>query len=171
LPSEPGPRHSLVIGSPVGRLELVEHAGALVAIRFDAPPDGTPGALRSGAPVLAEARRQLNEYFAGQRRVFDLPLRPAGTAFRRRVWDVLATVPWGTTTTYGAIAARLGLPPGASRAVGAANGANPLPIVLPCHRVVGSDGRLTGYAGGLERKAALLRLEGLRTEADQQALF
>ena len=160
-----------MIGSPVGGLELVEQAGALVAIRFDAPPDGSPGAPRSGSPALAEAHRQLDEYFAGERRVFELPLRPVGTAFQRRVWDLLATVPWGTTTTYGAMAARLGLPPGASRAVGAANGANPLPVVLPCHRVVGRDGRLTGYAGGLERKAALLRLEGVRTEADQEPLF
>ena len=79
-------------------------------------------------------------------------------------------MPWGTTTTYGTIAARLGLPPGASRAVGAANGANPLPVVLPCHRVIGADGTLTGYAGGLERKALLLRLEGVATEADQDLL-
>jgi methylated-DNA-[protein]-cysteine S-methyltransferase len=159
------------MGSPIGRLELVEAAGALVAIRFDAPADGAPGPERGGSRVLTEAHRQLTEYFAGERRVFDLPLRPSGTEFQRRVWEVLATVPWGTTTTYGALAARLGLPSGASRAVGAANGANPLPVVLPCHRVVGSDGRLTGYAGGLERKAALLRLEGVRTEADQDALF
>ncbi len=103
--------------------------------------------------------------------MFDLPLRPDGTDFRRRVWRELALVPWGTTTTYGALAARLGLPPGASRAVGAANGANPLPVVLPCHRVVGSDGTLTGYAGGLERKAFLLHLEGVPTEADQGSLF
>jgi methylated-DNA-[protein]-cysteine S-methyltransferase len=157
--------------SPVGRLELVEAAGALVAIRFDAAPDGTPGPERGGSPVLTEARRQLVRYFDGDQRVFDLPLRPRGTDFQRRVWEVLATVPWGTTTTYGALAARLGLPPGASRAVGAANGANPLPIVLPCHRVLGSDGTLTGYAGGLERKAALLRLEGVATEADQGSLF
>lgn len=157
--------------SPIGRLELVERGGALVAIRFDAPADGRGDAERNGSPVLREAHRQLREYFAGERRVFDLPLRPVGTDFQRRVWDVLAGVPWGTTTTYGAVAARLGLPPGASRAVGAANGANPLPVVLPCHRVVGSDGTLTGYAGGLERKAALLRLEGVRTEADQESLF
>ncbi len=87
------------------------------------------------------------------------------------MWEVLATVPWGTTTTYGVLAARLGMPPGASRAVGAANGANPIPIVLPCHRVIGTDGTLTGYAGGLERKALLLRHEGVPTEADQDALF
>jgi methylated-DNA-[protein]-cysteine S-methyltransferase len=159
------------MASPIGRLELVEAGGALVAIHFDAPPDGSPEHERGGSPVLTQAHQQLAEYFAGTRRVFDLPLRPAGTEFQRRVWEVLATVPWGTTTTYGAIAARLGLPPGASRAVGAANGANPLPVVLPCHRVIGSDGTLTGYAGGLERKALLLRLERVATEADQDALF
>jgi len=159
------------MGSPIGRLELVEEGGALVAIHFDAPADGSPRHERGGSAVLTRAHQQLSEYFAGSRHEFDLPLRPAGTEFQRRVWDVLATVPWGTTTTYGAIAARLGLPPGASRAVGAANGANPLPVVLPCHRVIGSDGTLTGYAGGLERKALLLRLEGVATEADQDALF
>lgn len=159
------------MGSPIGRLELVEEGGALVAIHFDAPADGSQRHERGGSAVLTRAHQQLSEYFAGSRHEFDLPLRPAGTEFQRRVWDVLATVPWGTTTTYGAIAARLGLPPGASRAVGAANGANPLPVVLPCHRVIGSDGTLTGYAGGLDRKALLLRLEGVATEADQDALF
>jgi methylated-DNA-[protein]-cysteine S-methyltransferase len=171
LPSDPSPSHSLVVGSPVGRLELVERGGELVAIRFDAPPNGSAVQDSGGSAVLASAHRQLAEYFAGERRVFDLPLRPVGTQFQRRVWEVLASVPWGTTTTYRAIAGRLGLPPGASRAVGAANGANPLPVVLPCHRVIGSDGSLTGYAGGLERKAQLLRLEGVATEADQAALF
>jgi methylated-DNA-[protein]-cysteine S-methyltransferase len=171
LASEHGDTRSVVLGSPVGRLGLVEAGGALVAVRFDPPADGGPRHERVGSAVLAEAQRQLTEYFAGERRAFDLPLRPAGTEFQRRVWEVLATIPWGTTTTYGAIAARLGLPPGASRAVGAANGANPIAIVLPCHRVLGSDGRLTGYAGGLERKAALLRLEGIATEADQLSLF
>ena len=159
------------MASPVGRLELVERGGALVAIHFDAPPDGSPENERGGSPVLVEARRQLADYFAGTLRVFDLPLRPAGTEFQRRVWEVLATVPWGTTTTYGVLAARLGMPPGASRAVGAANGANPVPIVVPCHRVIGTDGTLTGYAGGLERKAQLLRHEGVPTEADQDVLF
>ena len=159
------------MASPIGRLELVERGGFLTAIRFDAPPDGSPEHQRGGSAVLGEAHRQLAEYFAGTRRTFDLPLRPAGTDFQRRVWDLLATVPWGTTTTYGEIADRLGMPPGASRAVGAANGANPIPVVLPCHRVVGADGTLTGYAGGLERKAELLRLEGVATEADQGSLF
>lgn len=160
---------SLVVDSPVGPLELVERHGELVGIRFDAAP--TAGSDREVAPVLAAAARQLAEYFAGGRREFDLPCGPDGTAFQRAVWADVASVPWGTTTTYGAVAARLGLPAGASRAVGAANGANPLPIVVPCHRVVGSDGRLTGYAGGLARKAALLRLEGVPTAADHDTLF
>ena len=159
------------MGSPFGRLELVEQGGAVVAVHFGAAADRSPEHERGGSAVLTEAHRQLEEYFEGHRRVFDLPLRPAGTEFQRRVWEVLATVPWGTTTTYGAIAARLRMPPGASRAVGAANGANPIAIVLPCHRVIGSNGRLTGYAGGLARKASLLRLEGITTEADQDALF
>ncbi len=135
------------------------------------PPTARRGTSAAGRPSSPRRTGSSSEYFAGTRREFDLPLRPVGTEFQRRVWDVLATVPWGTTTTYGAIAARLDLPPGASRAVGAANGANPLPVVLPCHRVIGSDGTLTGYAGGLERKALLLRLEGVATEADQDSLF
>jgi methylated-DNA-[protein]-cysteine S-methyltransferase len=161
----------VVLGTPIGRLELVDGGGTLVAIRFDAPVDGSPEHERGGSDLLGRAHDQLREYFAGERRTFDLPLRPRGTDFQRRVWNVLATVPWGTTTTYGALAVRLGLPPGAARAVGAANGANPIPVVLPCHRVIGSDGTLTGYAGGLERKALLLRLERVATEADQDALF
>ena len=171
MAADPTGAASLVVPSPIGRLELLERDGALVAIRFDAAADGSPGTLRVGSPLLQDARAQLGEYFAGRRRVFELPLRPRGTEFQLRVWAALAEVPWGTTTTYGRIAAGLGLPPGASRAVGAANGANPLPVVLPCHRVVGSDGTLTGYAGGLERKALLLRLEGVATEADQGELF
>ncbi|MGL4177066.1 MAG: methylated-DNA--[protein]-cysteine S-methyltransferase [Dermatophilaceae bacterium] len=193
LASDAATDRSRVVDSPIGRLELVERHGALVGIRFDGSPATRssaaampPGPARfGGSPadppgdevgaasvdVLAEAHRQLAEYFAGERRVFDLPLRPAGTAFQQRVWTLLATVPWGSTTTYGKLAAWLGMPPGAARAVGAANGANPVPIVLPCHRVVGSDGTLTGYAGGLERKASLLALEGGPTEPDQASLF
>ena len=151
--SEPG----LVVGSPVGPLGLVEDDGALAAVRFDAGPVGAG----AGSPLLERAARQLQEYFAGTRRVFDLPLRPHGTDFQARVWAAVARVPWGTTTTYGEIVRTLGLAAGSARAVGAANGANPLPVVVPCHRVVGGDGSLTGYAGGLPRKEALLRLEGL----------
>lgn len=113
--------------------------------------------------VVARACCQLREYFAGERHEFDLPLAPAGTDFQRRVWAVLREIPYGHTTSYGQVAARLGMAPGASRAVGAANGANPIAIVVPCHRVVGADGTLTGYAGGLERKRTLLDLERAAT--------
>jgi methylated-DNA-[protein]-cysteine S-methyltransferase len=112
------------------------------------------------ASRTAEVRRQLAEYFAGERREFDLALAPAGTPFERAVWGELAKIPFGETRTYGEIAAALGRP-GAARAVGRANGANPLPIVVPCHRVIGADGSLTGFGGGLEVKAWLLELEGL----------
>ena len=154
---------SLVVPSPVGRLELVEADGALTHIRFDADP-GT--SVREGSPLLAEARRQLAAYFERRLTVFDLPLRPAGTDFQRRVWAQVRLVPWGQTSTYGALARALDLPVGAARAVGLANGANPLPIVIACHRVIGSDGSLTGYAGGLARKETLLRLEGAPSAPD-----
>ena len=110
-------------------------------------------------PTLAAARCQLAEYFAGNRRTFDLPLAPAGTGFQQRVWLRLREIPYGRTVSYGSIAAGLGLAPGASRAVGLANGANPVSIVVPCHRVVGADGSLTGFGGGLQRKRHLLDLE------------
>ena len=108
---------------------------------------------------MQDVRRQLDEYFRGKRRVFDLALQPAGSVFEQQVWTRLLAVPYGVTTSYGAIAAELGLVNGA-RAVGSANGANPIPIVIPCHRVIGSDGRLTGYGGGLPLKRALLEFEG-----------
>jgi methylated-DNA-[protein]-cysteine S-methyltransferase len=107
---------------------------------------------------FTETARQLGEYFAGERTAFDLPLRATGTAFEQRVWDELRDIPYGETTSYGAIARRLGHPR-AARAVGRANGRNPLAIVVPCHRVIGASGALTGYAGGLDRKRALLALE------------
>jgi len=117
------------------------------------PPYEEPEAL---APALA----QLREYFSRIRREFDLPLDIRGTPFQKAVWAKVASIPYGTTTTYGEIAQRIGQP-GAARAVGAANGANPLPILIPCHRVIGARGALTGYGGGLETKAALLQLEGI----------
>lgn len=110
-------------------------------------------------PALADATRQMREYFGRQRRQFNLPLDMHGTPFQQEVWTAVADVPYGTTVTYGQIAAQIGRPK-AARAVGAANGANPLPIVIPCHRVIGAGGALTGYGGGLETKATLLRLEG-----------
>ncbi len=171
LVSEPSaPVGSLTMDSPVGPLRLVADGAALREIRFGADPADV-GREWTTVPVLALAREQLAAYFAGRLRVFDLPLAPGGTPFQHRVWDQLLRIPWGTTTTYGAIAAALGMPVGASRAVGAANGANPVPIVVPCHRVIGADGTLTGYAGGMDRKSILLRLERVATVAGQAALF
>jgi methylated-DNA-[protein]-cysteine S-methyltransferase len=157
-----------VMPSPVGDLRIVERDGAIVAIEFSPflpPADGRPlGDRRDDLPVLADARRQLEAYFAGDLTVFDLPLAPVGTDFQRRVWDQLRGIGYGDTASYGEIAARLGRSNAASRAVGLANGRNPIPIVIPCHRVIGANGTLTGYAGGVERKQVLLDLE-------QDALF
>jgi methylated-DNA-[protein]-cysteine S-methyltransferase len=140
--------------SPFGPILLRARDGALTELRF-----GESGIPREPSdPVLTDARAQLEAYFAGERSEFDLPLAPAGTPFDRRVWDAVAAIPHGTTATYGELAAQLGAP-GAARAVGAANGRNPIAIVIPCHRVVGARGALTGYAYGVERKAALLALE------------
>ncbi len=147
-------------------LFLASDGEALVRVSFaaspDAPPAGWPRewAHEPADPVLAAAVRQLGEYFARERQVFSIPLRPAGTPFQLRVWKALEEIPYGHTRTYLDIARVLGQP-AAVRAVGAANGRNPLPIFVPCHRVIGSSGSLTGYGGGLEVKLELLRLEGV----------
>ncbi len=150
------------IDSPIGALRLVDADGALVAIDFSPFVDQLDPAENVTAPtptsLLGQTAAQLAAYFAGERRDFDLPLAPHGTAFQLRVWQALRSIQYGQTATYGAIAARLGNPR-ASRAVGLANSRNPLPIVIPCHRVIGQDGTLTGYAGGLDRKRWLLDLE------------
>lgn len=143
------------IDSPIGGLRLHAHAGLLTAIDFDAEPSGS----RVADPLLDQAELQLTEYFEGTRTEFDLPLASEGSEFQKKVWAELQRIPYGETATYGAIAQRLGYEPVISRAVGVANASNPLPIVVPCHRVIGSDGKLTGYAGGIERKQALLELE------------
>ena len=130
---------------------------ALTALYLPNRPVDPEGAE---TPLLARGRAELLDYLAGERRVFDLPLAPQGTPFQLAVWRALADIPYGEIVTYGALAHRLGRPK-ASRAVGQANHRNPLPIFLPCHRVVGTKGALTGYAGGLELKAWLLRLEGI----------
>ncbi|TVS16981.1 MAG: methylated-DNA--[protein]-cysteine S-methyltransferase [Gammaproteobacteria bacterium] len=159
--------------SPLGRLLLVAGDDGLRQIllpdRNNDPAIPAPG-WRRDDDALAMARVQLEEYFAGTRRVFDLPLAPRGTRFQLAVLAVLAEIPFGTTCSYGEMARRLGQPT-ASRAVGAANGRNPLAIVLPCHRVVGSDGSLTGYAGGLGAKRWLLRHEGVALADQQRSLF
>lgn len=110
-------------------------------------------------PLLDEAEQQLREYLAGERKTFDLPLDPRGTPFQQKVWAALQEIPWGETRTYGDIARQVGRPGGA-RAVGMANNRNPISIIIPCHRVIGADGKLVGYGGGLDKKAFLLRLEG-----------
>jgi methylated-DNA-[protein]-cysteine S-methyltransferase len=145
------------IDSPIGPLTaLVDGDGALTHLLFahhPAPADAVWDEERC-APV----RAQLEEYFRGERDAFDLPLAPAGTEFQRRVWDELVRIPFGETVDYGALAVRVGRP-GAARAVGRANATNPIPIIVPCHRVIGANGSLTGYAGGMEAKRTLLDLE------------
>lgn len=152
-----------VIPSPVGDLRVVERDGALTAIEFAPFPrvgDGRPrGERADDHPILGTAREQLTAYFAGELTDFDLPLAPDGTPFQLRVWEQLRAIGYGQTASYGQVAARLGMTNAASRAVGLANGRNPIPIVIPCHRVIGANGALTGYAGGMERKQVLLDLE------------
>jgi len=156
-----------VMESPIGELRLVERDGEVTQIEFSPfrDGDGRPRGERDDAhPVLVETARQLAAYFAGDLKHFDLPLAPVGSDFQQRVWKELQTIDYGETASYGQIALRLGMTNAASRAVGLANGRNPIPVVIPCHRVIGANGTLTGYAGGLERKQLLLELE-------QDALF
>jgi methylated-DNA-[protein]-cysteine S-methyltransferase len=148
--------------SPVGKLKLVSSEKGLVAILWenDNPRRVVLGDLRDDdrRPILVETERQLKEYFEGKRHVFSIPLDMRGTPFQKSVWEALLAIPFGETRTYGGLAKRLGRP-SAMRAVGNASGRNPLSIVVPCHRVIGSSGELTGFAGGLKAKARLLKLE------------
>lgn len=148
--------------SPVGRLRLMASERGLVAVLWakDRPGRVALGKVQEDEshPVLLETERQLREYFAGERTEFSVPLDMRGTGFQVRVWEALLEIPFGATSSYGELAAKLGGPT-LTRAVGAANGRNPLSIVVPCHRVVGANGRLTGFAGGIEAKALLLALE------------
>lgn len=152
--------------SPVGPLLLISDGEALLGIHLPDeahPPTPSPDwTQRDRAKPFPQAREQLGRYFRGARRSFDLPLAPQGTDFQRRVWQELLRIPYGQTISYGELARRIGKP-GAARAVGLANGRNPLAIVIPCHRVIGADGSLTGYGGGLLCKQALLELEGATT--------
>ncbi|MCG8369476.1 MAG: methylated-DNA--[protein]-cysteine S-methyltransferase [Proteobacteria bacterium] len=152
--------HYCYLDTPIGELLLAGDGDGLATIGFPRGPmrrAPEPDWIFNEKP-LAEARRQLVEYFAGERRVFDLPLQLSGTEFQVSVLEALLDIPYGETTSYGEIARRIGRPR-AVRAVGAANGRNPIPIVVPCHRVIGSTGDLTGFGGGLDTKEALLRLE------------
>jgi methylated-DNA-[protein]-cysteine S-methyltransferase len=145
------------VDTPVGTLTLVAGGGGLRELLWAGEPPPA-GATEGRDAVLAAAAEQLRDYFAGRRTAFDLELELHGTAFQRRAWRALAEIPFGVTRTYGEQALALGRP-AAARAVGAANGRNPLPIVLPCHRLIGADGSLTGFGGGLEVKRALLEHE------------
>ena len=145
----------VVISSPVGPLGIEAHAGALTRITFHASHRPSPVIVDD---VVVEACRQLNEYFEGRLKAFSLPLAPEGTAFQRLVWQALTEIAYGETVSYSQLAQRIGRP-SAVRAVGAANGQNPIPIVIPCHRVIGADGRLVGFGGGLGVKQYLLGLE------------
>jgi len=164
LPPDPGtPRLCHVVDSPIGALMLTGDGHAVTGLYMldggGRPPPGHAG-FTPDPGAFAEAAAQLAGYFAGELTEFRLPLAPSGTAFQLAVWAELTKIPYGSTASYGTIARALGKSPVAARAVGAANGANPIAVIVPCHRVIGSDGTLTGYGGGLGRKELLLRLEG-----------
>lgn len=150
--------------SPIGRLTLASNGDALTGLHM-APFEPAAGWRRDPAP-FAEAIAQLESYFTGDRRTFDLPLAPVGTPFQLSVWKALRTIPYGQVRSYGDIARRIRNPK-AVRAVGRANGSNPIAIVVPCHRVIGANGTLTGFGGGIDRKVRLLALEGLEIEASR----
>ncbi len=155
------PTYYRYVDSPIGRLMLVGDDESLERIEFESAKT-TMGPQPDWSPTdrgLADAARQLKEYFAGRRQSFDLELRPTGTEFQQRTWNALRDIPYGETVSYAELARSIGKPK-AVRAVGAANGRNPLPIVVPCHRVIGSNGHLTGFAAGTDIKKQLLKLEG-----------
>lgn len=155
--------------SPLGRMTLVSDGTALVGLYFDGQKYAAQGLdatrMQKNLPVFEEARRWLDVYFSGRKPDFTPPTAPAGTAFQQSVWEILRTIPYGQTVTYGVIARRIEQNTGrriSAQAVGGAVGRNPISILIPCHRVVGTNGSLTGYAGGLDKKAYLLRWEGAR---------
>ena len=162
----PTPVRGDLIDTPLGRMiALVDERGALQRLEFLGDEVHEPliwrgYLLQRAAAAVAPVARQLEEYFAGRRRVFDLPLAPLGNAFLHEAWEQLRQVPYGTTLSYGQLALKLNRKTSA-RAVGRANAVNPIAIIVPCHRIIGADGKLTGYAGGLQRKQALLELEGV----------
>ncbi len=165
---------SHLLATPVGALELEATDDGLTRLAFlDRAPGSPKAAPRGGTDAevhIRAARKQLLEYFKGARRRFELQLDLRGTDFEWRVWELLLTIPYGRTRTYGSLARELG-GVGMSRAVGGAVGSNPVPIIVPCHRVIGADGSLTGFGGGLPKKEKLLRLEGVDLDGPQLALF
>jgi methylated-DNA-[protein]-cysteine S-methyltransferase len=164
-------RFFTTVSSPVGRLTLVAAGDSLVALYFDDDPHAAAasvGATRDDRGLRAVVT-QLDAYFAGTRTTFDLPLAPEGTAFQKKVWAALRRIPYGDTASYGQIARAIGKP-AASRAIGGANHRNPIAIIVPCHRVIGADGSMTGYGGGLRRKRLLLDLESRVAASGQLGL-
>jgi methylated-DNA-[protein]-cysteine S-methyltransferase len=161
-PDTNAPRLSHIVSSPIGRLLLIGDGHALTGLwMIDAERHTARDLGLTPSPeTFTEVAAQLEEYFAGDRKEFTVPLAPSGTPFQLAVWTELTKIPYGSTVSYGDIARALGKRLVASRAVGLANGSNPISVIVPCHRVIGSDGSLTGYGGGLDRKELLLRLEG-----------
>jgi methylated-DNA-[protein]-cysteine S-methyltransferase len=158
-------KHHLTLSCQLGQLLILSDGTSLSAIQFQ-PPGGAHQVSddwKQGGEIVELASMQLREYFAGERQAFDLPLNPGGTEFMRGVWAELERIPFGETISYGELARRIGQPT-AARAVGMANGKNPIPIIIPCHRVIGSDGRLTGFAGGIPNKERLLLHESRSQE-------
>ena len=155
-------KRAFIYETPFAKIGIAEENGFVTNIFFGTSVAPDEYETRE-TPLIGKAHRQLCEYFAGKRTEFDLPLAPRGTEFEQSVWNALLAIPFGETRTYGETAAAIGNPK-ACRAVGRANGANPICIVIPCHRVIGADGKLTGYSAGMEFKKFLLKLEGNRTE-------
>ena len=149
-------KHCMMIPSVLGKLMLEEEDGKIVRLLFER--DMPANVKQSDTPTLQKAAQELSEYFAGNRKEFDIPLNPKGTDFQKSVWNALCTIPYGKTMSYGQVAAQIGNPK-ASRAVGMANNKNPIPILIPCHRVIGAKGKLVGYGGGIWIKQKLLELE------------
>lgn len=150
--------------TPIGRIGIAEEDGSLTRLAFQT--ELPAGAVLEETPLAARCRQELDEYFSGERQSFDLPLCAKGTDFQKKVWAALCEIPYGETRTYGEVAAAVGSPK-AARAVGLANNRNPIAVIVPCHRVVGSNGKLVGYAGGLDKKEFLLELERTHRQAGQ----
>lgn len=151
--------HALAMASPIGKLQLISEADHLTELNWQGAHKALSSITRSMPAILTRAADELSQFFSGQRHAFSVPVNPKGTAFQLKVWRELQTIEWGVTCSYRDIAERLGKPTG-SRAVGGAVGRNPIPIIIPCHRIVGASGSLTGFSGGLQSKKILLKWEG-----------
>ncbi len=162
-----------LLPSPLGPFLIAGTESGITHMSFQDAPNSfqIPAEWKYDEAAFPDAQQQMREYFEGTRTDFDLSLTPQGTAFQQQVWQELQNIPFGETISYGELAQRIGKTMAASRAVGAANGQNPIPVVIPCHRVIGANGKLTGYAGGLHIKQALLELEGVVVEDKQMKLF